>query len=212
MILRYLIYVGNSLSLNVIFRLLFLVALSVIAACQSSSSTSNFNAEINHVKICSGFGCEYIQRLDFSSSDVAHIRSVLNNQIRDSATERTAISNLVAWKEILAQRRLNMRQDTRLSYQRHVGIRGQMDCVDESNNTLAFLKFLDHKGLLKFHKPMRIGNRGFLFDGRYPHKTAVVTDENGIKWAIDSWKKDGGEPPQIVKYATWRIERGSEYR
>ena len=87
-----------------------------------------------------------------------------------------------------------------------------MDCVDESNNTLAFLRFLESEGRLKFHKPVRIGSRGLLFDGRYPHKTAVVVDKNKTKWVIDSWKKDGGLPPQIVKYSKWKAERGSEYR
>lgn len=189
-----------------------ILLLSSLAACQSSSSTSNFGAQSKQVKICSGFGCIYQQSLAFSASDMKHIRLVLGNKIKSPTAERIALSKLVAWKEKLAQQRLRMRQDTKLSYQRDAGIRGQMDCVDESNNTLAFLRFLETEGRLKFHKPMRIGSRGLLFDGRYPHKTAVVTDQNKTKWAIDSWKKDGGLPPQIVEYAKWRVERGSEYR
>ncbi len=126
--------------------------------------------------------------------------------------ERASLGELVAWKERLAQKRLQMRRDTRLSYQRDAGIRGQMDCVDESSNTLAFLKFLEKEGQLRHHTAKRIAERGFLFDGRYPHKTAIVTDDGGNEWAIDSWKKHGGEPPQVVAYSIWKKEWASEYR
>ena len=195
---------------------MLLLMTALLASCQSSSSTNGFGSkaveQVKQVKICSGFGCIYQQSLAFSAADMVHIRSAFGSQVGTADAERSAISRLVAWKELLAQRRLRMRRDTKLSYQRDAGIRGQMDCVDESNNTLAFMKFLASEKLLKFHKPKRIGARGFLFDGRYPHKTAVVTDNKGTTWAIDSWKKDGGLPPQIVKYSKWKVERGSEYR
>lgn len=197
---------------NIIKHSIMIILLAGLAACQSSSSTSNFNNQVKQVNICSGFGCVYQQSLVFSASDMKHIQVVLGKKISSPKEERAAISKLIAWKEKLAQRRLHMRQDTKLSYQRDAGVRGQMDCVDESNNTLAFLRFLDSESRLKFHKPVRIGARGFLFDGRYPHKTAVVSDQNNTKWAIDSWKKDGGLPPQIVKYSKWKAERASEYR
>jgi len=197
-------------------RFVVLVSVAGLAACQSSSSTSKFGSNVEgqpkQVKICSGFGCVYQQTLAFSLEDMEHIHSVLDEQVTEPVAEREAISKLVAWKEIQAQQRLHMRQDTKLSYQRDAGIRGQMDCVDESNNTLAFLNFLNSERLLKFHKPVKIVARGFLFDGRYPHKTAVVKDQMGTMWAIDSWKKDGGFPPQIIEYAQWKLERGSEYR
>ncbi len=193
-----------------------LLMAALLASCQSNSSTSGFGSkadgQVKQVKICSGFGCIYQQSLAFSAADMVHIRSAFGSRVSTADAERSAISRLVAWKELLAQRRLRMRRDTKLSYQRDAGIRGQMDCVDESNNTLAFLKFLNSEKLLKFHQPKRIGARGLLFDGRYPHKTAVVTDNKGTTWAIDSWKKDGGLPPQIVKYSKWKVERGSEYR
>ncbi len=193
--------------------LLFLVLVTTgLGGCQSNSSTSNFNGDVKQVKICSGFGCIYQQTLAFSQSDIAHIRSVMKGSQTDPALERSAIGELVAWKERLAQQRLRMRADTKLSYQRDSGIRGQMDCVDESSNTLAFVKFLSNENLLRHHKPKKIAERGFLFDGRYPHRTAVLTDANGTNWAFDSWKKDGGELPQVVKLSEWRLERTSEYR
>ena len=185
---------------------------AALAGCQSGVSTRGSDGPAT-VKICSGFGCEYSDQLAFSAKDLKHMRKVLNRANADAKREREAISSLVSWKERLAQSRLRLRRDRRLSYQRDRGIRGQMDCVDESANTLAFLKLLDRHGMLRFHKPTkRIATRGLLFDGRYPHKTAVMVEDNGTKWAVDSWKKHGGEPPQIVEHAIWKKERGSEYR
>ncbi len=193
----------------------FLISLALAGAvalsgCQSSSSTSNFGLT-RQVNICSGFGCIYKQTLLFDEEDMAHMRTVMQNGAETPESERRSISELVAWKERLAQKKLRMRQDTRLSYQRDAGIRGQMDCVDESSNTFAFLKFLQGEGLLRHHKAKRVAERGFLFDGRYPHRTAVVTDSAGREWVVDSWKKNGGEEPQVTTYAKWKVEWASEY-
>ncbi len=191
-----------------------MMLVATISGCQSSGSSSKFGIAKNlkKVPICSGFGCIYQQSLAFSVDDMMHINSIMNNSNASARDERAALANLIGWKEQLAQRRLGMRQDTRLSYQVDAGIRGQMDCVDESSNTLAFLNFLNSENLLRYHKPKRIGARGYLFDGRYPHKTATATDDKGIVWAFDSWKKNGGEPPQVVEYSSWKLERASEYR
>jgi len=191
--------------------LMSLLLFSGLAACQSSSSTSNFDS-VKQVRICSGFGCIYKQTLAFTTDDLEHIQSVMGKGASTPKLERASLAELVAWKERLAQKRLKMRRDTRLSYQRDAGIRGQMDCVDESSNTLAFIRIIEKEGLLHHHKAKRIAERGFLFDGRYPHKTAIISDKSGKEWAIDSWKKHGGEPPQVIAYSIWKKERASEYR
>ncbi len=189
--------------------------LTVLAACQSNGSLSSLGVTDGgekEVKICSGFGCIYSAQLAFTGADLKHMKSVLSTGIASPAKERRSIAKLIAWKERLAQSKLRMVTDTRLSYQRDAGKVGQMDCVDESSNTLAFIEFLNRNGLLKFNKPMPIVGRGFLFDGRYPHRTAVLRDIKGVDWAIDSWKKDGGKLPQVVELAIWKKERSSEYR
>jgi hypothetical protein len=191
--------------------LISLMLFGGLAACQTGSTTHSLDS-VKQVKVCSGFGCIYQQTLTFSSDDIEHIGIVMAKGTASPEQERASLSELVAWKERLAQKRLKMRRDTRLSYQRDAGIRGQMDCVDESSNTLAFVRFLEAEGLLRHHKAKRIAERGFLFDGRYPHKTAIVIDSSNKEWAIDSWKKHGGEPPQVVAYSIWKKERASEYR
>ncbi len=207
-------YTGKMKMKN-ISRTSALMLLTVLTACQSNGSSSSLgvlDSGNKEVKICSGFGCIYSAQLAFSGADLKHINSVLKTDFATPADERKSLADLIAWKERLAQSKLRMVTDTRLSYQRDAGKVGQMDCVDESSNTLAFIQFLDRNGLLKFNKPTRIVGRGFLFDGRYPHRTAVVRDIKGKDWAIDSWKKDGGKLPQVVELAVWKKERGSEYR
>ncbi len=85
--------------------------------------------------------------------------------------------------------------------------RGQMDCIDESTNTRAFLLYLSGRGLLKFHKVGRNESRGFFLDKRYPHFTATISDPSGARWAVDSWYGPMGSAPDILPYGEWR-ERG----
>ncbi len=63
-------------------------------------------------------------------------------------------------------------------------IKGQMDCIDESTNTDAFLRYIQSQGWLKYHTVARRTSRGAFFDGRYPHWTAVIEDkqESAGRW------------------------------
>ncbi len=85
------------------------------------------------------------------------------------------------------------------------GRHGQMDCVDEAANTTSLLLVLQDQGLLAHHQVGRPQSRGFFFDGRYPHTTAVMADRRtGQEWAVDPWKKAPGRIPDIVPLSHWR--------
>lgn len=79
-----------------------------------------------------------------------------------------------------------------------------MDCVDESINTERFLRFLENKKLIHFHKVEKRTSRGIFIDGRYPHWTAVITDNDNKKWAVDSWYEAGGGMPDIMPLSDWK--------
>ena len=79
-----------------------------------------------------------------------------------------------------------------------------MDCVDESLNTTQYLTFLHRTGLLKHHVPVKsYAERGFLLDGRYPHKSARMRQKGGKQWAVDSWKGDDGALPEVMPLSVW---------
>ena len=82
---------------------------------------------------------------------------------------------------------------------------GQMDCLDETANTTSLLVELDTRGLLAHHHVARPESRGFFFDGRYPHFTAVIVEgKAGIEWAVDPWRHAPGQRPDILPLSQWR--------
>ncbi len=68
----------------------------------------------------------------------------------------------------------------------------------------ALLRYLQGRGLLKYHKVEARTSRGFLFDGRYPHWTAVIRAPDGVKWVVDSWYAPMGGIPDISPLSDWK--------
>jgi hypothetical protein len=85
------------------------------------------------------------------------------------------------------------------------GVHGQMDCLDETANTTSLLLVLQERGLLTYHVVEHPESRGFFFDGRYPHFTAVIAEKRtGAEWAVDPWRKAPGQRPEILPLDQWR--------
>lgn len=158
-------------------------------------------ASANSLTICSGYSCARRPRLHFSGNQLRYVDRTMKN-IRTGAQERMAIGQLIGWQERVAQKRFGLPQDNAKATGFDLGA-GQMDCIDESTNTISFLQLLEARGLLKFHTIKGYRDRGLIIDGRLPHTTAVITEQSGQNWAVDSWYRAGGEPPVIVPLKTW---------
>lgn len=79
---------------------------------------------------------------------------------------------------------------------------GQLDCISESKNTSTYLKLLFNDGLLKWHKvEKRQVRHPLIFN---THWTAVIADRSsGERFAVDSWFRDNGEPPDLQPLSDW---------
>ena len=63
---------------------------------------------------------------------------------------------------------------------------------------------LQKAGLLKFHETALPTHRGYLFDGRWPHNTAVILEvKTGKMFVVDSFYRANGGEPYIVTRADW---------
>ncbi len=83
---------------------------------------------------------------------------------------------------------------------------GQLDCIAESMNSTAYLRRLDEEGLLRWHRvEARAVRQRWLFA---IHWAAVISDREGIKYAVDSWYGDNGEPALVLPLEAWY--RGEE--
>ena len=189
-----------------------LLAGGVLAGCNSTGSVSQNSYAVSApvLKVCSGYGCILEDRFSFSEPEVTELRGLFEGSGASPEAEREAIQRAIGRMEQMARRHLRYRPDVKKAYQINAGKRGQMDCVDESLNTTSYLKFLDGLGLFKHHKPrQRYAERGFIVDGRYPHKSAVIIDASGNAWTVDSWYEKDGAEPQIMPLKAWKKVRDS---
>lgn len=192
-----------------------LLAAAVLAGCTSTGRESRNAFAVSGplsapvMKVCSGYGCILEDRFSFSQAETAELKALFEPATGPEG-ERLAIQKAIGRMEQMARRHLRYRPDIKKAYQKNAGKRGQMDCVDESLNTTSYLKFLDGRGFLKHHKPRRrFAERGFLVDGRYPHKSAVIVDAAGTEWTVDSWYEGDGSQPQIMRLRAWKKVRDS---
>ncbi|MCX2697829.1 hypothetical protein [Ochrobactrum chromiisoli] len=154
-------------------------------------------------RVCHGYDCSYKTKVILTAKDLSRIERLLRQGAQSPADERKALRQAVALFEERSTLTIGVRDKPRMQFGR-ARIKGQMDCVDESTNTDNFIRYLHSRGWLKYHQPARKTTRGSFFDGRYPHWTAVIEDNSGVKWVVDSWFEAGGGLPDIMPLSEWK--------
>jgi hypothetical protein len=185
------------------FAVLMILA-GISAGCTSVSS--NYNDDIANVStgrltVCHGFDCRNQTALTFSTDEQQRLRALFA-ATSSAAAEREAIRKAVQIFESATTARLGV-ADKPKSDLSQTGQHGQMDCIDESTNTRTFLRHLESNGLLKHHTVQTNVTRGVIFDGRYFHATAVIRENGGQRWAVDSWYEPAGGAPDIMRLDEW---------
>ena len=89
------------------------------------------------------------------------------------------------------------------------GLPGTMDCIDHSSTTTKFLRLLEGRGALHFHRVLEPARRGWVFQ----HYSAQIEEiqpelmhaetEHIHRFAVDSWYVDNGHPAPVIPLETW---------
>lgn len=80
---------------------------------------------------------------------------------------------------------------------------GQMDCIDESTNTVRYLDVLQQRGLLHWHSVVERAYRApYLLDQHWAGQIVELQTDN--RYVVDSWHLDNGKPPYIQALSEWR--------
>jgi hypothetical protein len=159
----------------------------------------------NVIFVCHGFGCKYRAELDLTVNDRAKLAQLLAAGKSSAAAERKAVAAAGAWFD----RRVGPLAGT-VSHVARAGMKymydvHQFDCIDSSRNTTSLLLVLDQLKLLRHHDVDVPESRGYMFDGRPPHATAVLVErETGTKWSIDSWTVGYGQPLEVMPLERWK--------
>ena len=161
--------------MNRVPALIFLMIVNAIAAgCVAAGSGGQALQASNEIEICHGYGCQYKSSIVVGAPDARHIGAIMVRGSRSAHDERAAIGQAVAYFDRRAFGAIGIRDEPR-SRLGAAGIRGQMDCIDESTNTRSLLLYLGGHHLLRHHHVGMNRSRGFLVDGRYFHSTDVIS-------------------------------------
>jgi hypothetical protein len=154
------------------------------------------------VIVCHGFGCRFRTPIALSAADDAKLSQLLTAGHASAEAERKAVAQAVAWFE----RRVAPQAGTASAkaYATIDAKPSQFDCIDASTNTTTALLVLSELGLLKFHRLVAPVSRNPFLGLGVIHTTAVLVElRDGREWAIDSWVRNNGEPPDVLPLKTW---------
>ena len=190
---------------------LFLVAVSISAcAAQRPEHADQFRArygleapESHAFNLCFGHGCKHSAMVWLSDAQWMEVRAIFTDAAKDAKEERTRIARAVALLESMAGEQVGTHADkAKTSFP--LENRYQLDCVDESLNTTAYLAMMKQDGLLRFHDLRGPASRGFFFMG-WPHTTAAIAErESGRAYAVESWFFDNGRAPAVLPLSQWQ--------
>ncbi|MBI3045842.1 MAG: hypothetical protein HYY78_23795 [Betaproteobacteria bacterium] len=153
--------------------------------------------------VCHGGTCEIVSQARLDEAQWRLIAAVFAAPAASAQEERARIAEAIARFETVVGAIADT-SDDRAGNRHGENWRSQMDCIDESTNSTTYLRILAGAGLLRWHRVEARVTRGFFLFG-WPHTTAVVSEAStGVKWAVDSWFHDNGQPPEIVPLDLWK--------
>ena len=160
------------------------------------------------VSICFNYGCAAEETAVFSEIRLTWAEEML--AVADTAENERRLLSLVigrlyAWAgqqtPVSADRAGNFNDE---------GVRGAMDCIDHSTTTTRFLRLLETRGALRFHRVLEPAKRGLLIQ----HFSAQIEEigprlmhaetEHIHRFAVDSWYVDNGRPAPVIPIEFWR--------
>ena len=164
--------------------------------------------DIQRLPICSNYGCKQITNIEINSAQWQKILSYFGTSIRSAESERKLLKQVIAHIEEIVGEKTNTQFDlggTFTIYRKFKNAKSeQMDCVDESTNTLLYLRLLSQYEKLKYHEVLGVRSRGGLRAG-YPHTAVLLKDIiSKEKYIIDSWFHDNGKPAEVVPLKKWK--------
>lgn len=153
------------------------------------------------VSICYNYDCAVIETVSVDDEQMNDIRRHLENA-DDAESERDAIAIVIGLFETYtgmqtptwADKGGNLADD---------GVEGRMDCHDESGNTTNYLRLLERKGWLKFHRVLDPVDR--FQPLLYQHWSAHIVEREGDReFVVDSWFFDNGHPAVVFSLEDWK--------
>ena len=153
------------------------------------------------IKVCYNYSCSRSAHVRPAVEDWEKLADLFKPAARTPAEERQMIRQAIARLEQLAGEQTPTWRDRG----RNPIVDdwpGQMDCIDESTNTVRYLEVLQQHGLLRWHDVLERAYRApFILDQHWAGQ--IVELQTGERFAVDSWHLDNGQPPYIQAISDW---------
>jgi hypothetical protein len=179
-------------------------ALAVAISVASAAAGAAEPKALPVVPVCYNYGCETRVLVSMRSPGWRALQQLFAKPADSPQTERTRIRAAVALMERLMGEQTPIHRDKAKNAAKKLG--GQMDCVDESRNTDAYLRLFTQHNYLIWHRVReRVLRMRFIF---IQHWGAQIEDlTTGQHYIVDSWYRDSGEPPYLQKTEDWKKAR-----
>jgi hypothetical protein len=159
------------------------------------------NLRAQELAVCYNYGCNTQGRVSLHDHQLKRI-GVLLGRARTPGEEREAVSQAIGLLENYAGQQTPTWRDRGENYNDD-GVDGRMDCIDHSTNTTRYLRLLEARGWLRFHRVADPAYRApLLFNAHWAAN--IVDRESGMAYAVDSWFFDNGQPAAVLPLDVWR--------
>ena len=159
------------------------------------------------LRICYNWSCAARATVTFSAADLAVVKDYLSQCAGTSLYDRVQRLRVGIWQlQLIAQRHLPQLANDREINDFDKDVDGRLDCVDSSTNTSTYLRILQDLGQLPGWSvaPAEVRN---LLDLHGVHWTAVVINNDGARWSVDSWYRPHGHLPFVMPLADWSNDK-----
>lgn len=161
-------------------------------------------ARAEEVTICYNYGCNARAPVNYGEAELEALHRLLA-AADDAAAERAAISRVIGRMYAIAGAQTPVWRDKGGNYA-DGGANGEMDCIDHSTNSSAFLMLLQARGWLRYHEVLEPVMRSRLLF--FEHWAARIRERATQKdYAVDSWFFDNGRPALVLPLRDWLAYR-----
>ncbi|MDR2165325.1 MAG: hypothetical protein LBO79_06845 [Zoogloeaceae bacterium] len=194
----------------------FLSGLACVLACALWAVPAR--AQDAEIPVCFNYGCLAQQSVRIAAGRLDALLAALR-EARDAEDERQRLAKAIGALYAIAAEQTPVGNDKGGNYA-DASASGRMDCIDHAVTTTRFLKLLEARGGLRWHKVLEPARRARFFVMQ--HYSAVVEvlspstdcpkdenencrpqDRSREGYVVDSWFVDNGAPAVVLPLADW---------
>lgn len=161
-----------------------------------------------NIAVCSQYGCKKITHVGIDQKLQSRIVQLFQVEKLSAQYERALLAEYIAQVEQFIGRQTHTQYDRGGTFPVFLNpgeqYSNQMDCIDESTNTLSYLRLLESQEMITHHDVTGLVTRGGLLAG-YPHTAVLLTEkQSNKKYVIDSWFYDNARPAVVLPLKVWK--------